>query len=228
VTAVSHYLRKETETVFKVKKNIEVIHNFIPIEITFPKNRKDLRKNFASDDEYVLTHISNFRPLKRVTDLIPIIKKVSQHKKVKLLMVGDGPDRYKTEEQCRRENICQQVVFLGKQENIQDILAISDLVVIPSASESFGLVALEALAFGVPCVSTNAGGLPEVNRNGETGFTVNVGDLEAFAEAIVTVLSDRTLAQKMSNRGREIAESEFSAAKIIPQYMNFYNKILRA
>jgi N-acetyl-alpha-D-glucosaminyl L-malate synthase BshA len=227
VTAVSHYLKNETETVFKLKKNIEVIYNFIPIEITSPPNKKNLRNKFATDDEYILTHISNFRPLKRVTDLVPIIKKVLQHKKVKLLMVGDGPERYKTEVQCRQENICQHVFFLGKQENIQDILAISDLVLLPSASESFGLVALEALAYGVPCVSTNAGGLPEVNRHGETGFTVNIGDLEAFGEAIVTILSDRRLAQAMSLRGREIAEAEFSAAKIIPQYINYYNKILR-
>jgi N-acetyl-alpha-D-glucosaminyl L-malate synthase BshA len=228
VTAVSNYLKKETESVFKVNKKIEVIPNFIPIEITIPINRKDLRKNFADKDEYILTHISNFRPLKRVTDLVPILKNVSQRLKVKLLMVGDGPDRYITEEQCRRENICRQVIFLGKQENIQDILAISDVVVIPSASESFGLVALEALAYGVPCVSTNVGGLPEVNRHGETGFLVNVGDLQAFSEAIVTILSDRALAQKMSDRGREIAQSEFSATKIIPQYINYYNKILGA
>ncbi len=228
ITAVSQYLKNETEHVFKLKKNIEVIYNFIPIEISVSADRKKLRKNFAGDDEYVLTHISNFRPLKRVTDLVPIIKKVSQHKKVKLLMVGDGPERYKTEEQCRRENICQQVFFLGKLENIQDILAISDLVLIPSASESFGLVALEALAFGVPCVSTNAGGLPEVNRHGETGFTVNIGDLDAFAEAILNILSDPALARAMSQRGREVAVTEFSAAKIIPQYLKYYKKILSA
>jgi len=228
VTAVSHYLKKETENVFKVKKKIEVIYNFIPIEITLPENKSLLRKNIAHDDEFILTHISNFRPLKRVTDLIPIIKKVSQHKKVKLLMVGDGPDRYKTEEQCRQEKICDQVVFLGKQENIQEILAVSDLVVIPSASESFGLVALEALAYGVPCVSTNAGGLPEVNRNGETGFTIDIGDIAGFAEAIITILSDQNLAQRMSRRGREIAESEFSPSIIIPQYMKYYEQILRA
>jgi L-malate glycosyltransferase len=228
VTAVSHYLKRETETAFKPDKHIEVIHNFIPFEITAPRNRQELRRDFAADDESILTHISNFRPLKRITDLIPILKKVSGHKKVKLLMIGDGPDRFKAEEQCRRENLCSQVLFLGKQENIQEFLSISDLVLVPSCSESFGLVALEALAYGVPCVSTNAGGLPEVNRNGETGFTVDIGDVDAFAEATLTILSDPVLARKMSARGKEIAQTEFSADKIVPQYMNYYRQILHA
>jgi N-acetyl-alpha-D-glucosaminyl L-malate synthase BshA len=227
VTAVSKYLKHETESVFKVRKKIEVIYNFIPIDITSVSNNPLLRRNFARDDEFILTHISNFRPLKRVTDLIPIIKMVSRSKKVKLLMVGDGPDRFKTEEQCRQEKVCDQVVFLGKQENIQEILALSDLMIIPSASESFGLVALEALAFGVPCVSTNAGGLPEVNRHGETGFIVDIGDISAFAEAIVTILSDPNMAQRMSRRGKEIAVSEFSPDIIIPQYLDYYEQILR-
>ena len=228
ITAVSNYLKRETESVFKINKPIEVIYNFIPIEITVPSNKKELRKNFATSDEYILTHISNFRPVKRVPDLIPILKSVLKHKKVKLLMVGDGPDRYVAEELCRREKLCQHIHFLGKLENIQDILAISDLVVIPSEEESFGLVALEGMAYGVPCISTNVGGLPEVNRHGETGFLVNVGDVQAFSESIIAVLSDTALARKMSESGREIALAEFSPAKIIPQYMNFYNKILRA
>ena len=120
-------------------------------------------------------------------------------------MVGDGPERYKTEEQCRTENLCDKVLFLGKQENIVELLSMSDIALIPSESESFGLVALEAMACGVPCVSTNAGGLPEVNINGETGFTVNVGDITGFCEAISQILTDNKLARHMSQQGRAIA-----------------------
>jgi N-acetyl-alpha-D-glucosaminyl L-malate synthase BshA len=145
-----------------------------------------------------------------------------------MLMVGDGPERYKMEEQCRQEHLCDSVVFLGKQENIFEILSISDVVLIPSESESFGLVALEALACGVPCVSTNAGGLPEVNKNGITGYTRDVGDINGLAEAVTTILSDRELAKTMGKAGKEIALNNFSAEVIIPKYIKYYEKILNS
>jgi glycosyltransferase involved in cell wall biosynthesis len=143
-----------------------------------------------------------------------------------MVMVGDGPDRYKTEEQCRNENLCDSVIFLGKQENISELLSIADIALIPSESESFGLVALESLACGTPCVSTNAGGLPEVNINGKTGFTLNVGDIEGFADAIDTIFSNDKLADEMGKAGKEIAGKYFTPDIIVPKYIDYYEKIL--
>jgi N-acetyl-alpha-D-glucosaminyl L-malate synthase BshA len=226
VTAVSNFLKQETIKVFNSQKAIEVIPNFIPFSISIPKNRKAIRRRLATQDEFIITHISNFRPLKRVTDIVPIAKIVNEKKKIKVLMVGDGPERYKTEEQCRKEGLCDRILFLGKQENIQEILSISDVVLLPSATESFGLVALEAMAYGVPCVSSNAGGLTEVNQHIETGFTIEVGDIDSFAKAILTILSDRTLAASMGQKGKEYAQRNFNSDIIIPKYINFYKKTL--
>ena len=226
VTAVSHYLKKETERVFGIKKEIEVIPNFIPFNITTPINRKELRRQFAEDDEFILTHISNFRPVKRITDIVPTVRKVLEHKKVKVLMVGDGPERYKAEEQCREAKICDRVLFLGKQESIKDILSITDVALYPSGSESFGLAALESLAYSIPCVTTNAGGLSEVNIDQVTGFTFAVGDIDGFAAAIIKILSDRDLAAQLGENAARISREKYGAEKIIPQYINYYKKVL--
>jgi N-acetyl-alpha-D-glucosaminyl L-malate synthase BshA len=226
ITAVSEFLKNKTKEVFKIEKDIEVIPNFVPFKLDNIKFDKKLRRSFADDDEYIITHISNFRPLKRITDIIPIAKKLSKKLKIKILMVGDGPERYLAEEQCRKENLCPQVLFLGKQENISELLSISNLTLIPSSSESFGLVALESMACGIPCISTNVGGLPEVNRNGETGITVDVGDIDGFADAILNILSDKELAHKMGENGKEIARTMFSTEVIIPKYVQYYEKIL--
>lgn len=227
ITAVSHFLREKTIEVFKTKNNIEVIPNFVPFDINQIEHKPDVRESLAKDNEFVVTHISNFRPLKRVTDIVPILKKViDKNIKIKMLMVGDGPERYKMEEQCRSENLCDSVLFLGKQENISDLLSISDAVLIPSETESFGLVALEALACGVPCVSTNVGGLPEVNQNGVTGFTNDVGDISGMAQSLITILTDRDLSKKMGNAGKDRASNNFSAEIIVPKYIQYYEKIL--
>ena len=226
VTAVSEFLKNKTIEVFAPHKEIDVIPNFVPFDFSKIRINRDLRRCYADDDEKILIHISNFRSLKRVTDIVPIAKKLAEKFKIKVLMVGDGPERYKTEEQCRNENLCDRVLFLGKQENIVELLSMSDIALIPSESESFGLVALEAMACGVPCVSTNAGGLPEGNINGETGFTLNVGDISGFAEAIGTIFSDRNLARQMGRKGRLIATESFSPTLIVPKYLDYYKKIL--
>jgi N-acetyl-alpha-D-glucosaminyl L-malate synthase BshA len=226
ITAVSQFLRDKTIEVFRTSKEIEVIPNFVPFEVNNLEKNPELKMCYANEDEFVITHISNFRPLKRVTDIVPILKKINNNLKVKLLMIGDGPERYKTEEQFREEQMCDKVIFLGKQENISELLSISDIVLIPSATESFGLVALEAMACGIPCVSTNAGGLPEVNLNGKTGFTREVGDIEGLGQAITTILADQELAKKMGKTGREIALKKFSAEIIVPKYIEYYEKIL--
>ena len=226
VTAVSHFLRNKTIDVFETKKEINVIPNFVPFKIEGTDYSQEIRRCFARDDESIIIHISNFRPLKRVTDIVPIIKQVSRKHKIKMLMVGDGPERYKAEEQCRKDNLGDKVTFLGKQDNIAQLLMLSDIALIPSASESFGLVALEAMACGIPVVSTNAGGLPEVNLNGETGYTVNVGDIDHFIEVVDQLLADKILAKTLGDQGRKRAHDEFSEEKIVPQYLDYYEKIL--
>lgn len=226
VTAVSQYLKEETRRVFGIKKEVEVIPNFIPFSIKTPINRTELRRQFGNDDEFIITHISNFRPVKRISDVILTAEQVLKSKKIKVLMVGDGPERYKAEEQCREAKICDRVLFLGKQENITDILSITDTVLLPSGSESFGLVALESMAFGIPVVTTNAGGLPEVNIDGETGFTANVGDIDGFTNAILKIINNPDLARKLGQNAAQISREKFAAEKIIPQYIDYYKKIL--
>jgi N-acetyl-alpha-D-glucosaminyl L-malate synthase BshA len=228
VTAVSQFLKNETQKVFGIENEIVVIPNFIPFDIETNVKNNELRRHLAADDEVIITHISNFRPLKRIADIIPITKKVLREKKVKVLMVGDGPDRYMAEEQCRKEGICDRIVFLGKQENIKEILAITDISLFPSASESFGLAALESMAFGIPVVTSNAGGFVEVNQHGITGFTINVGDIEGFAEAIINLLSDKQLMAQMGKNATQFANDNFSPDIIIPKYVNYYQKILSA
>ena len=226
ITAVSKFLSDKTKEVFSIERDIEVIPNFVPFDLDDTGPDYELRRRFANADEPILIHISNFRELKRITDIVPIVKKVLEHTPVKMLMVGDGPERFKAEEQCRKEGMNDKVMFLGKQDNISDLLKISDITIIPSASESFGLVALEAMACGVPCVSTNAGGLPEVNLNGETGFTLDVGDIDGFARSILEIIRNKPLAKKMSAKGIEIARGSFSADTIVPKYIEYYEKIL--
>ncbi len=227
VTAVSNFLRDETIRAFDLQKSIEVIPNFVPLNLGRPHPLPELRNRYADSGETVITHISNFRPLKRITDIIEIVRKVLKKQAVKVLMVGDGPERYQAEDLCRKYNMCDKIFFLGKQESISDILSITDLFLLPSATESFGLAALEALAFGIPCITTNAGGLPEVNVNGETGFTFDVGDIDGMAEAIVQLCGDETLAKKMGENAADHAHRSFASDQIVPKYINYYQKILR-
>ncbi len=226
VTAVSEFLKNETQKVFDITNPIQVIPNFVPLNLGEPEKLPDVRKRFADDDEYIISHISNFRPLKRVTDIIPIIKKVLQKKNVKVLMIGDGPERYKAEELCRQDNLCDKFFFLGKQENIHDLLCITDLFLLPSETESFGLAVLEAMAFGIPCITSNAGGLIEINIDSQTGFTLPVGNIEAFADSIIKLLSDDNLFIKMGKNAKEFAIKNFACSKIVPEYVNYYNSVL--
>jgi N-acetyl-alpha-D-glucosaminyl L-malate synthase BshA len=227
ITAVSEYLKKRTNEVFNVPNQIEVISNFIPFDRA-EINPKDhtLRKQFATEDEIIITHISNFRPPKRVEDIAHILKELPSRDRVKILMVGDGPERYKVEELCRKERLCDRIVFLGKQENIQQLLSITDIFLLPSETESFGLAALEAMAYAVPCITSNAGGLPEVNIHGESGFTIEVGAIKEYVEVLERLINDRRKLEKMGKNAQEIAYSKFSAEIIIPRYIAYYEKIL--
>lgn len=228
VTAVSKYLKKETQDTFQIKNNIKVIPNFIPDDFLSAKPSNELRNCCAEKDEFILTHISNFRPLKRITDLIQIFNKIPKTLKVKLLMVGDGPDRFQAEKLCKELGLCDKVVFMGKQENVSEILAVTDIFLLPSENESFGLAVLEALACGVPCVTSNAGGLPEVNIDGETGFTVNVGEIDTFASKIVQLLSDNDLRKRLSQNAKIISRDRFSVDKVMPLYLDYYEEVLNS
>jgi N-acetyl-alpha-D-glucosaminyl L-malate synthase BshA len=226
VTAVSDFLRAETEKVFGITKPIEVIPNFVPFKILERVPDLMVRRRFAQDNELLLTHISNFRPLKRVHEIVEVVKNFKDKHKLKVLMVGDGPERYRVEEECRRENLCDRVIFLGKQEEIQQILSISDIFILPSETESFGLAALEAMAFSVPCITSNAGGLPEVNIHGQTGFTIEVGDIAGYTAALEELVNNDELRLKMGNNAHEVAQGNFSFQRIIPQYVDYYKRIL--
>ena len=227
VTAVSKYLAEETYKIFNVSNHIEVIPNFVPDKFLELSAEKRELPYFRQNDEIILTHISNFRPLKRVMDLVYVVERlVRKNHKIRLLMVGDGPDRSKMEQLCRDKDLCDYITFLGKQENVEDVLACTDIFVLPSAEESFGLALLEAMACGVPCVSTNAGGLPEVNIDGETGFTVDVGDTEAFAERIELLIKDKETRKRLSKNARELAETKYNSNRIVPYYIDYYKKVL--
>ncbi len=189
ITAVSNNLREETYRNFNIKKNIEVIYNFVDVNRFNKKPVTPFRQVIAPDNEKIITHASNFRSVKRVQDVVRVFGKIEKQMSAKLLFIGDGPDRSKVEEMCRRSELCKNVRFLGRQEEMEDILAITDLFILPSSYESFGLVALEAMAAHVPVISSNAGGLPEVNINGETGFLSDVGDVDAMAANALKILS---------------------------------------
>ena len=230
VTAVSNFLKEKTITAYKINKNIEVIPNFIDIQ---KFKRLDVeeamqhKKLFAGENEKILIHISNFRALKRVQDVIRIFAKVHEKVPSKLLLVGDGPERSDCENLTRELDIQESVKFMGKQDCIAELLSISDLFLMPSQSESFGLSALEAMSCGVPVISSSIGGLPELNIHGETGYIAEFGDVERMAKYSIDLLTNRKKYDMFAANARKRAE-EFDKDRIIPQYENFYKKILKS
>jgi len=224
VTAVSESLRNDTFAHFDIKNEIEVIPNFIDFS-RFKKTNKDhFKKAIAPDGEKILIHTSNFRKVKRVEDVIQIFCKVSKEIPSKLLMIGDGPERQAAEVLAR--SLCTQmdVRFLGKQEAVEELLAVADVFLMPSETESFGLAALEAMACEVPVVSSNAGGIPEVNIESVTGFLLNVGDVEGMAKRTLELLQDdEKLAQFKLNAFAQA--QKFDISNILPQYEAFYEKV---
>jgi L-malate glycosyltransferase len=225
ITAVSENLRNETYKNFPITKNIEVIHNFVDVQ-RFRKRPIDaFRKVIAPNNEKILVHASNFRKLKRVEDVVNIFAQVNKVIPSKLLFVGDGPDRPLAEALCRELGICDHTRFVGKQEQIEEILAISDLFLLTSDYESFGLAALEAMAAGVPVISTNAGGLPEINIHGKTGYLSPVGHVRDMAANAIELLQDETLHQEFRKNALANAD-RFDIRNIIPQYEKLYNRFL--
>ncbi len=228
VTAVSRFLKEKTLTNYYIEKNIEVIPNFIDTELYKPSSEKTFRKHIAPNGEKVLVHTSNFRVVKRVTDTIRILEQVIKEVPTKLVLVGDGPDRSECERLCRQLNLCDHVKFLGKQDALVEILNAADIFLIPSQSESFGLAALEAMACGIPVVSSSVGGLPELIRHNETGYIAEIGDVERMAKYIVDLLTNERKYELFSQNSRDRAVNVFDKSKVIPLYEDHYNTILNS
>ena len=225
VTSVSKNLMEDTYQNFKVDKEIEVIPNFIDLR-RFNKQRKDhFRRAVAPGNEKLIIHASNFRPVKRVSDVIKVFSKIVEKIPSKLLLIGDGPDRGKIEKECRESSACDHIRFLGKLEAVEEILSIGDLFILPSETESFGLAALEAMACQVPVISTNTGGIPELNVHGVTGFMSNVGDVEDMAKNAIYVLEDEERLLKFKHQALEHAKT-FDIKKIMPVYERLYEKVI--
>jgi N-acetyl-alpha-D-glucosaminyl L-malate synthase BshA len=224
VTAVSDSLRAETYDFFPIEKDIEVIPNFINLD-KFKRQRKEhFKMAISPNNEKLLVHTSNFRTVKRVEDVIRIFAKVSQQIPSKLLLVGDGPERPKMEKLCRELKICQDVRFLGKLEAVEEVLSVADLFLMPSEKESFGLAALEAMACEVPVISSNAGGIPELNINGVTGFVSPVGDVDDMVRNALYVLDDANLPTFKANAYARA--KDFDVDTIVPLYEAFYQRVI--
>lgn len=226
VTTVSEFLKQETIKTFNPEVPIEVIYNFISDHPQQLVDCKELRKQFSPAGDPILVHLSNFRPVKRVMDILEITKIVLNEMPVKLVLIGDGPDRAIAEQKCRELNIEKDVIFLGKQEDVYCMLSIGDVFLMPSQTESFGLAALEAMSCGLPCITSNAGGLPELNLDGVTGFTAPVGDVASMSQSVLKILKDPALRERLSMQARKHAIESFDSDNIIPQYIKLYEEVL--
>jgi len=227
VTAISNYLRERTVREFDVKNNIEVIYNFVNCDVYCRcKDLESQRAEYAPKGERILIHVSNFRPVKRVNDVIEIFDRVRKEMPAKLLLLGDGPDRSPAEWLAVKKGIHEDVIFLGKREQVYEKLAIADVLLSPSELESFGLAALEAMASEVIPIATNVGGVPEVIEHGKSGFLANVGDIETMAGYAVDILRDESRLRKMGKECRDAARARFCTSKIIPHYEEFYRRVL--
>ncbi|MEZ4773999.1 MAG: N-acetyl-alpha-D-glucosaminyl L-malate synthase BshA [Bacteroidia bacterium] len=226
VTAVSEFLKKDTLENFAVKADIRVIHNFVDLNRFRRQNKDHFKKMITSGGEKVIVHTSNFRKVKRIDDVMLTFEKIRQKVPSKLLMVGDGPERIMAEEMCREMGICEDVIFLGSQNAVEEIYAIGDLFLIPSGNESFGLSALEAMACGVPVISSNAGGLTELVVDGENGYACKIGDVDSMAKAAISLLEDEAKWQVFSQNAFAHAQT-FSIDAIVPKYEAYYEEICR-
>jgi L-malate glycosyltransferase len=224
VTAVSEDLKKETLEYFDITNDIRVIPNFIDLE-KFKKQKKDhFKKAICPNGEALIVHTSNFRKVKRIPDVISVFNNIHKVVPSKLLMIGDGPERNEAEEKCRELKICDDVRFLGKLEAVEEVLSVADLFLMPSEKESFGLAALEAMACEVPVISSNTGGIPELNVQGVTGFMSNVGDVEDMTKNALIILDKNNLPTFKANALKRA--QEFDITNILPQYEAYYEEVL--
>lgn len=227
VTAISNYLKKVTLQEFAIRRPIEVIYNFVNCD-TYRRDpgAAEKRAEFAEKDERILVHVSNFRPVKRICDVIEIFDRVHKKMPSRLLLMGDGPDRSRAEWLVSQKGLRDKVEFLGKVDRVNEKLAFADLMLVPSEMESFGLAALEAMACEVSTVGTSVGGVPEVIEHGRTGFLAPVGDVETMAGYAIDILSDEKRLREMGKLARWEAQSRFCTTRIIPEYEEFYKRVL--
>jgi N-acetyl-alpha-D-glucosaminyl L-malate synthase BshA len=228
VTAISNYLRERTQRIFDVQNKIEVIYNSVNCDIYYRNAAiaEEMRKEYAPDGQRVLVHLSNFRPVKRITDVIEIFDRVHKEIPSRLLLIGDGPDRSVAEWLAVQKGIHDDVLFLGKQDQIYEKLSIADIMLLPSELESFGLAALEAMACEVVPISTRSGGVPEVIDHGKTGYLADVGDVDTMARYAIDLLKNEHGLREMGKAARAVAKERFSSNKIVSQYEDFYRRIL--
>lgn len=228
VTAISQYLLNQTLKEFDIKRPIEVIPNFVNCDLYSRKPQPGLREQWAPNGEPILMHLSNFRPVKRLTDTVEIFALVRAKMPAKLVLIGDGPDRGSAEYLVRKKRLQKDVIFLGKQNSVYEKLAVADLFLLPSQLESFGLAALEAMACEVPVIATNVGGVPEVVEHGIDGYLVAPGDVKSAAAHAIEILSRSDRGREMGQRARINAKRKFCANDVIPAYESYYRRILEA
>jgi N-acetyl-alpha-D-glucosaminyl L-malate synthase BshA len=228
VTAISSHLRERTRENLGITREIEVIRNFVNCDfyVRNPELVAQQRPRFARPGESLLVHLSNFRPVKRVLDVIETFARVSRVLPARLLMIGDGPERSAAEFLAMRLGVGDRVDFVGKQENVNELLPLSDLMLMPSEMESFGLAALEAMACRVPAVATRVGGVPELIEDGVNGLLFEIGDVDGMAAGAISILSDPALLERFADASRRTAQDHFCASRIIPLYERYYERIL--
>ena len=232
VTSISKYLKDKTLTDFEISRPIEVISNFVNCDVYTPYRdeavRDEARRRFAEPGEAILIHLSNFRPVKRVGDAVKVFAKVVEQLPARLILVGDGPDRSAAEWLAHDLGINDKIHFLGKQERVNELLPLADLMLMPSQLESFGLAALEAMACRVPTIATQVGGVPELIDDGVSGLLYPVGDVEAMAEGAIGLLKDRNRLEVMRDEARKTARSRFCATLVLPLYVKYYEQVLNS
>jgi len=228
VTSISNYLREKTIEAFSIQRHIEVIPNFVNCDVYTPRIEgvEEARRTYAPDGDKLLVHLSNFRAVKRATDVVEVFARVASKVPAHLLMVGDGPDRSSAERLAFDKGIRDRVHFLGKQDSVSDILPLADLMIMPSEMESFGLAALEAMACRVPTIATTVGGVPELIEDGVNGRLFPVGDVDGMAAAAIELLTDEARLEQMRDAARKTAQKHFCASQIIPHYERYYEQVL--
>src|SRR5579863_871186 len=230
VTSISQYLKTKTVEDFGIERPIEVITNFVNCDVYTPYTeegiRAEARRRFARPDEAILIHLSNFRPVKRVVDAVGVFARVAREIPAQLILVGDGPDRSAAEWLAHDLGIADKIHFLGKQDRVNELLPLADLMLMPSQLESFGLAALESMACKVPAIATRVGGVPELIDHGVTGLLYEVGDVEGMAAGALGLLQDRDRLEKMRDEARKTARSRFCATLVLPQYVRYYEQML--